>query len=905
MLNFVWIIVGIGIPLILAALIAHLAHVPQYTRRVAIVVFTVLVAVAGLIPLSKSFRPGIDLSGGTILVYQIEQPAPADFDVNKMVSALYDRINPAGLMDVAIRGTGKDQVEIILPRAAPEDVDRCKRILTSVGSLEFRILANSRDHAHVIAAAEETFPYALKEDGKVRARWLPIAVSAGPLTQYGDIAIKSDSQHKAMVLAMQDQLDVTGELLSRAESTVDDTGRPTVGFHFGAKGSQLFGILTETNRPDPDGFERRLAIVLDGEVCSAPSIRDRITANGVITGNFSEEEVTDLVAILNAGSLPATLQPAPVSELSIGPTLGRDTVQSGMTAMVISTAAVLIFMLAYYRLAGMIANLAVVMNVLIVVGAMSWLHATWTLPGLAGLALSVGMAVDANVLIFERLREEQEKNRSLRQALERAFDRAMRPILDSNVTTLLAGGILYWIGTDQIKGFALTLLIGLAANLFTAVFVCRLMFDILDHNAWVKKFGMARLFANPAFDFVGKRWIAVAASSLLILAGIAAVTARGRNLLDIDFTGGTLAAVRFEQPLDSADVRALAGEVLPDVAVEELQLADEPQGHHFIVRTTLADQEEVKTRLLKQLQGQLATTRMTVDSMETIPAADSRNAASPAFAEGTRVALSFNRPLKLTAFDSAVEGYLVRQGLTPVDQYYRSSVTGAPGNSALTQIQLETALQGDALQKMLGALGGDIGRSAVFDRLENFGSQVASQTQLTAAVAMLLSMLSIVVYLWIRFQNVLFGLGAVVALVHDVLVVLGLIAMSHWLVGTWAGDWLGIESFKISLPMIAALMTLVGYSVNDTIVVFDRIRETRRKTQPITWDMINGSVNQTLSRTILTGFTTWVVALILYGFGGAAHSRLCLLPGDGRAGGDLQFDLHSQPCARVVRISHP
>ncbi len=260
----------------------------------------------------------------------------------------------------------------------------------------------------------------------------------------------------------------------------------------------------------------------------------------MITGNFTQQEVQDLVAILNAGSLPASLQTTPASELSIGPTLGRDTVESGMTAMIVSTAVVLLFMLAYYRLAGLIADAAVVMNVLIVVGVMSWLHATWTLPGLAGLALSVGMAVDANVLIFERLREEQEKSRSLRLAVENAFDRALRPILDSNATTLLAAGILYWIGSDQIKGFALTLLIGLAANLFTAVFVCRLAFDILERNDWVTRFGMIRMFKSVNFDFAAKRWVAVAASSALILVGWRRFSLRGTNLLDIDFTVETL-----------------------------------------------------------------------------------------------------------------------------------------------------------------------------------------------------------------------------------------------------------------------------------------------------------------------------------------------------------------------------
>ena len=795
MLSFAWIVIWVAVPLLVASFIAHMVHLPQFTKRVALVVYALVFAGLGMFPLSESFRPGIDLSGGTILVYQVEKPTPLDFDINKMVSAICRRINPAGLMDVTIRTVGTDQVEIIIPRAKQEDVARCKRILTSVGSLEFRILANRRDHEPLIEAAQAAFPRSLEQKGEVRARWLRVARSAEPITAHGEIVLRGTPKRGSMVLAVMDDFDVTGELLRRAQPTVDDFGRPAVGFHFGSEGARRFGALTEMNVPAADGFERRLAILLDREVYSAPGLRDRISDNGIITGDFTEQEVDDLVAVLNAGSLPASLESTPASELSIGPTLGRDTVQSGMTAMVISTAVVLLFMALYYRLAGLIANLAVIMNVLIVVGVMSWVQATWTLPGLAGLALSVGMAVDANVLIFERLREEQEKARSVGQAIQYAFDRALRPILDSNVTTLLAGAILYWIGSEQIKGFALTLLIGLLANLFTAVFVCRLVFDILQRNAWVKQFGMFRLFRKAGFDFVGKRWIAVGGSCLLLIVGMTAVVMRGKDLLDIDFTGGTLAAVKFEQPTDSATVRELASEVLPDVAVEELQLSGEPQGCHFLIRTTLQEQEDVKTALMRQFGRMLATTRTNLDSAE--------------------------------------------------------------------------------------QLGNETGRPAVFERLDNFGGQVAEQAQVAAGLALLASMAAIVVYLWIRFQNVLFGVGAVVALLHDVLVVLGLVAASYWVAGTLPGDWLGLESFKINLPMVAAFLTLVGYSVNDTIVVYDRIREIRRKTQTITWEMVNTAVNQTLSRTLLTGFTTWVVALILYTFGGAAiHGfAFCLVLG--------------------------
>ncbi len=342
--------------------------------------------------------------------------------------------------------------------------------------------------------------------------------------------------------------------------------------------------------------------------------------------------------------------------------------------------------------------------------------------------------------------------------------------------------MLYAVGS-AVKGFAVTLIIGLLANLFTAVFVCRLVFDILEKNRWITRVKMASIFPRPNVDFVGKRRIAAAASILVIVAGMAALISRGSGLLDIDFTGGTLAAVRFQQPTDPSAVRSLAAKTLPDATVEELQLRGEPAGHRFLIRTTLQDPERVKTK--------------------------------------------------------------IRDGF------------------------------GDRLARV------GLAEQSMFDRLDNFGGQVAREMQSAAFAAIVISMFVIVGYLWIRFQNVRYGLGAVVALVHDVLVVLGLVAISGWLAGTVFGDALMLEAFKINLPMIAAFLTLVGYSVNDTIVVFDRIRETKGKGQPITWALINDSINQTLSRTILTGLATWAVALILYLLGGPAiHGfAFCLVAG--------------------------
>ena len=613
-MRLVMLIIWIGVPLLIAAYISYAVRMPEFTRRIAWVVYSIAFCLWAMFPFTGVFKLGIDLSGGTILMYQVKQPAQEDFSLDKMVVAIQRRVNPIGMTDVTIRGIGADRVEIILPKGSKEEVDRCKRVLTELGTLEFRILANRRDHEWAINAANDAFPEAVLEDGKPVARWVPVApASRGSFVEdYGGITVRDDAQRGRFVLAMQDAYNITGEFLRQATASYDELAAPAVSFRFNSEGSHRFGSLTGKNRPDADGFERRLAIILNGEVHSAPSLREQIHDEGVITGRFTQQEVDDLVAVLNAGSLPGELERDPISELSVGPTLGRDTIESGLWAIGIASAVVFLFMLVYYRVAGFIADLAVVLNVALVVAVMVWLKASFTLAGLAGLALTIGMSVDANVLIFERLREEQQAGKSLRMAIRNAFDRAMRPIIDSNITTLLTGLMLYAIGSEQVRGFALTLVLGLIANLFTAVFVCRLIFDILEGNGWVTRFGMFRLLSQPHWNFMRMRFAAASMSVLLIVVGLAGAFGRGRDLFDIDFTGGTLAAVQLKQPVDSATVWELTEAALPDVSVEELHLQDEPTGQHYLIRTTLEDQREVRRRLGESLGEYVVRPTMTV-----------------------------------------------------------------------------------------------------------------------------------------------------------------------------------------------------------------------------------------------------------------------------------------------------
>ncbi len=270
---------------------------------------------------------------------------------------------------------------------------------------------------------------------------------------------------------------MTGDYLDRALSGVSDTGK-AVNFELKPEGAHRFGELTGANLPDLNGHGRELAIVLDNTLMSAATIRSRITDRGQITGHFSQQDVDFLVSILNAGSLPAALEKEPVSEERISPELGVDTIKSSAWAMGVSTGAVLLFMLVYYRFAGIVANLAVLLNLVLVVALMIVFKAAFTLSGLAGLVLSVGMAVDSNVLIYERMREEKERGAALRMVIRNGFGRAMATIIDTHATTIITGIILFCIGTEQLKGFAVTLVMGLVVNLFTAVFCARVVFDV-------------------------------------------------------------------------------------------------------------------------------------------------------------------------------------------------------------------------------------------------------------------------------------------------------------------------------------------------------------------------------------------------------------------------------------------
>ncbi|WP_152049876.1 protein translocase subunit SecD [Tautonia marina] len=1014
----------------------------------------------------RPLKLGIDLSGGTILVYQVEEQAGEQVDLNELVAALKRRINPEGVFDITIRPVGQDRVEIIMPEEMANQAEEVKRKLTEEGSLAFRILASTNRAADfpsylnrlnrdtdpivdrlpvVTSPGSETESFRWAKVGEelvvpsasgtptsvseqtitdTNADWEPnrfrglqvvlqrsgsapsarfeierntndtlvlrqphqlessaitgysIDYADGPnqiidpirewptnrysglpvvleglrdgepatltaeisgntsntftlteahglesVTSYrlaynpSGIAVGPDgvsitpeaagdwivrgvpvptqpglTEYFVLYEVPRESQDVTGDMLDRVYPTTDEQLRAAVGFNLDPTGSRRFGNLTGRYRPRQEGaFRFNLAILLDGEIMSAPQINDRITDRGIITmggrGSQATEQVNYLIDILRAGSLPIALQSPPLQEETIGPTLGEDTIRKGVYAITIALGLVPLFMLVYYRVAGLISVIALLLNMVLLLASMALTGSSITLPGLAGLALTIGMAVDANVLIFERMREERDRGAPLGQQIRNGFGKAWSTILDSNVTTILTGIVLWSVGTEEVKGFALVTIIGLLWNLFTAVFVSRTLFDLAYQQGWIKRLSMLRVLSKTNIDFVAPRRYCMAGSLLVIALGLTVFFNRGGAdqrgaMYNIDFTGGTLVTLR----LDSEELKGLsssarvsavrnqAGETLPNVTVESLTLIDAEGGPsaapRYNIRTTEESPEEVQKAILEAFSDSLVRVELQTETM-------TDEASDPVLdeADSTRYRLSLNLPQAPSRITEALARVLASADPpvpSPRSQFSISNPDAPPNNpdQAGETLELSTTIPPDQFDPALATLGEELrnDRDFLFERLENFGGVVAGETRQKAIVAIIASWMIIIAYLWFRFQAVAYGFAAVIALIHDVLIALGAVALA---------------GYKIDLPMIAAFLTLIGFSVNDTIVIFDRIREIKGKSPNLTARLVNDAINMTLSRTILTSLTTWLVVLIFYGFGGEglAGFSFCLVIG--------------------------
>ncbi len=545
---------------------------------------------------------------------------------------------------------------------------------------------------------------------------------------------------------------VSGENLVDAQPAFDQNNRPSVSFRFDAAGARVFGDYTAANIGKP------FAIVLDGAVISAPVIQSHIAGgSGIITGQFTVEGSTELAVLLRAGALPAGM--TFLEERTIGPELGADSIEAGQRAAIIGMVAVVAFMVACYGGFGLVATLALGLNMGLLLAALSVMGATLTLPGIAGIVLTMGMAVDANVLIFERIREELRQGRAPGRAIEIGFQKALSAIMDSNITGLLTALIMFAIGSGPVRGFAVTLGLGILTSMFTAVYVTRLIIETwmqwkrprsITLKGWIK---LAP--EKTTIDFFRMQWLTFGASVVAVVASLLLVATLGLNF-GIDFKGGTTIRAETTQSIDVGSYRsALSGLSLGDVSITE------------VFDPGFRADQHVATIRIEAQQGTEALSPEVVASVEAA----------------------------VQAVDPAV----------------------------------------------------------TFTAVESVGPKVSAELIWLALGAVAAGAAGILVYVWLRFEWQ-FAVGTVAALLHDVIVTVGIFALF---------------GMKFDLTIVAALLTILGYSVNDTVVIFDRLRENliKFKTMPLR-DLMNLSANETLSRTLMTAMTTLIALIVLLIFGG-------------------------------------
>ena len=572
--------------------------------------------------------------------------------------------------------------------------------------------------------------------------------SAKPLIESGEeiglelVAIKSNRD---------DQAQLSGDVIVDANSQIDPTGLVNVSMRMNAEGAKKWKKLTENN------IGRQVAIVLDGYVYSFPTVNDVIpNGSSSISGNFTVEEAEDLSNILKAGKLPA---PAKIIQSEIvGPSLGAEAISAGLKSFAIALLIVLVYMIFYYQTAGLAANFALVLNILFIFGVLASLGAVLSLPGIAGIVLTIGMAVDANVLIYERIREELRMGKGLSLSISDGYKNAYAAIIDANVTTLLTGIILYTFGTGPIKGFATTLIIGIITSLFAAIFLTRLVFEAKMESKKPINFASSLTkgwFANTSISFLAKRKRAYLVSALLVALGVSSLATRGLNQ-GVDFKGGRTYVVRFDQNVVTQEVRSS-------------------------LATPFETAPEVKT-----------------------------------FGKGNQVKITTKYLIDEKGTDELVDTKL-NEGLATLDMNYEVMSSQLVGPT----------------------IADDIKQSAVW--------------------AVLFSLVVIFMYILIRFRKMSYSVGAVAAVFHDVLIVLSVFSLLYGKLPF---------SLEIDQAFIAAILTVIGYSLNDTVVVFDRIREYFGSKSGSREEVVNAALNSTLSRTINTSLTTFFVLLVIFLFGG-------------------------------------
>ena len=564
---------------------------------------------------------------------------------------------------------------------------------------------------------------------------------------------------------------LSGGVVVDALQTFDQLGNPAVSMQMDSRGSRIWESMTGKAYKDASN----IAIVLDEIVYSAPGVSSGAISGGrsEITGNFTLNEAVDLANVLRAGKLPASAEI--IQSEIVGPSLGKEAIQAGIYSFMIALIIVLLWMIFYYGTSGIFADIALLLNILLIFGILAGLGAVLTLPGIAGIVLTIGISVDANVLIFERVREELKKGKGLRKSVSDGFNNALSSILDANITTGLTALILFIFGTGPIKGFATTLLIGIGTSLFTAIFITRILVDSRNDKGKNISFSTKttkEFLSNINLSFLQKRKIAYLISSLLIIVSLVSLFSKGLNQ-GVDFVGGRSYTVRFEDPVNPSEINSITNNVFGSSEVK-----------------TFGEENQLKI-----------TTKYKVDI------------------EGIEV----DEEIQNKLFSSLID-------FLPEDITYDDFVKGSS-------------------EKSIGIM------SSI-----KVGPTIADDIKNNSFLAVIGSLIVVFLYILLRFQKWQFSLGAVSAVFHDVLIVLGIFSLTYTFMPF---------SMEINQAFIAAILTVIGYSLNDTVVVFDRIREFLNDGSKKEFDeTVNGALNSTLSRTLNTSLTTLLVLIAIFTFGG-------------------------------------
>jgi len=690
-------------------------------------------------PKTGKIRLGLDLKGGSSFLLKMDlsqlDPAAHNTARQQAIETLSRRLDRFGLAEPILQSVGTDRILVQLPGLAEKDRLEARRTIERTAYLEFRLVH--------------------PENGLLQAQ-VGTANFVPPLgwTNLPGRAEPGQAGQRFYFVKQRAEAGLTGKALTRAYGTTSPMGGAVVEMTFNSEGAKSFARVVAANP------ERQLAIILDGEVQSAPVIQPKLSEDARVTGAIPSAEITGSFSLLEAKRLASVLEnplQAPVrvlEERSVDPSLGKDAIRSGINAAGLGAAGVVVFMVVYYMLAGLVANVAMLLNLIILVGVLALFKFTLTLPGIAGIALTIGMSVDANVLIYERIREELAAGKPLRAAVAAGYQRAWLVIFDSNLTTILSGAILIWLGTGPVRGFGVTLTVGLIANLFAAVFATRVIFDWMIGKGLITSLKTMQLFPKTNFDFLrARRWMA-GLVGVIVIAGIAMFAHRGGlqfgrgAVYGIDFSGGDSLTLSFNQRVDSTKLRS------------------------------------------------------------TLEAAGAK--------------------------DSFI-------------QYQREGA----GREYLT-LRLEEG-KADAVAIALKQAYPDAG-FAVKEK-ETVGATIGNELGRQGLEAVAASMVMIMIYIAFRFGEFSYGVGALASVLTGVLTTMGLFVLS---------------GRTFSMPVIAAVLTIIGYGINDTIVVFDRIRENRKLTggRLNYFSLLNRSINDTLSRTLLTGGSTIFATLMLLLLGG-------------------------------------